>query len=129
MKSNMKIDTSIIKKKLKAVLNKKEILDLTNDKTVYFIHAKNPNPPYIEYQVILSKGSDYSEGNIDFLNHLVQIDIFSLGDYTELESIITNKFIDAGFELNPGSPDLYEKTTKLYHKPLRFNINLPASLK
>lgn len=123
------IDTSIIKKKLKEVLNDKKILDLTSDKKVYFIHAQNPNPPYVEYQVIRSKGSEYSEGDIDYLNHLVQVDIFSLRDYTELETIIVNKFIENGFELNPGSPDLYEKNTKLYHKPLRFMIDLPTSLK
>ena len=127
MKSNIEIDASIIKKKLKEVLNDKDILDLTSDKKVYFIHAKNPKPPYIEYQVVNSRGSDYSEGNIDYLNHLVQIDIFSLSDYTKLETIIINKFIDSGFDLRPGSPDLYEKKTNLYHKPLRFTIDLPTS--
>lgn len=127
MESNIEIDASIIKKKLKEVLNDKDILDLTSDKKVYFIHAKNPKPPYIEYQVIRSRGSEYSEGNIDYLNHLVQVDIFSLGDYTNLETIMVNKFIEAGFEYNPGSPDLFEEKTGLYHKPLRFNIDLPTS--
>lgn len=123
----MKVDTSIIKKKLKEVLNQQEILELTSDKKVYFIHANAPKPPYIEYQVINSRGSEYSEGDIKYINHLVQVDIFSLGDYTNLESIIINKFIDAGFELNPGGPDLYEEKTKLNHKPLRFNIDLKPS--
>lgn len=123
----MKVDTSIIKKKLKEVLNQQEILELTSDKKVYFIHANDPKAPYIEYQVINSRGSEYSEGDIKYINHLVQVDIFSTGDYTNLESIIINKFIDAGFELNPGSPDLYEKNKKLYHKPLRFNIDLKPS--
>ncbi|MFR3072048.1 MAG: hypothetical protein ACLTK8_04505 [Paeniclostridium sp.] len=127
MKDNIEIDASIIKKKLKEVLNDKEILDLTSDKKVYFIHAKNPKPPYIEYQVIRSRGSEYSEGKIDYLNHLVQVDIFSLEDYTKLETIIVNKFIEAGFEYNPGSPDLFEEKTGLNHKPLRFNIDLPTS--
>ncbi|MDB8790631.1 prohead protease [Romboutsia sp. 1001216sp1] len=127
MKNKMEIDTSVIKKKLKEVLNDKEILDLTSNKKVYFIHAKNAKPPYIEYQVVNSKGSDYSEGNINYINHLVQVDIFSLDDYTELETVIINKLIKDGFQLNPGSPDLYEKNTNLYHKPLRFNIDLPTS--
>ena len=127
MKDNIEIDASIIKKKLKEVLNDKEILDLTSDKKVYFIHAKNPKPPYIEYQVIRSRGSEYSEGKIDYLNHLVQVDIFSLGDYTKLETVIVNKFIEAGFEYNQGSPDLFEEKTGFYHKRLSFNIDLTTS--
>lgn len=123
----MEIDASLIKKKLKTSLNNKEILDLTSDKQIYFIHANSPTPPYVEYQVIKSKGSDYSEGDIKYLNHLVQIDIFSTGDYTNLETVISNKLIENGFELKPGSPDLYEEKTNLYHKPMRFEINLPTS--
>ncbi|MEG0180770.1 MAG: prohead protease [Peptostreptococcaceae bacterium] len=123
----MKIDASLIKKKLKTSLNNKEILDLTSDKKIYFIHANKPTPPYIEYQVINSRGSDYSEGDIKYLNHLVQVDIFSTGDYTNLETVITNKLIECGFEYKPGSPDLYEKKTNLYHKPMRFEIDLPTS--
>lgn len=123
----MQMDTSLIKKKIKTSLNNKEILDLTSDKKIYFIHAKNPNPPYIEYQVLLSKGSEYSEGNIKYMTHLVQIDIFSTGDYTKLETIILNRLIEDGFEFKPGSPDLYEEKTNLYHKPMRFEIDLPAS--
>lgn len=123
----MKIDTSLIKKKLRTSLNNTEILNLTSDKKIYFIHAKNPTPPYLEYQVILSKGSEYSEGRMNYINHLVQIDIFSTGDYTKLETTILNKLIEDGFEFKPGSPDLYEEKTNLYHKPIRFEIDLPTS--
>ena len=123
----LKINPAIIKKKLKEVLSDKEILELTKDKKAYFIQAKNPTAPYIEYRVVNTKGSDYSEGDIRYLNHLVQVDIFSFNDYTNLETIIINKFLKAGFELNPGTPDLYEEKTGLYHKPIRFNIDLPAS--
>lgn len=102
-------------------------MDLTSDKKIYFIHATKPSPPYIEYQVVNSKGSDYSEGEINYINHLVQVDIFSNNDYTELETTILNRLIEDGFELEPGSPDLYEDKTNLYHKPMRFSIDLPTS--
>lgn len=108
-------------------MNCSEILNLTGDKKVHFIHAMNPKIPYLEYQVINSRGSDYSEGDIDYINHLVQVDIFSNGDYSELEKTIVNIMLKEGFELVPGSPDLFEEKTQLYHKPLRFNIDLPTS--
>lgn len=117
----------MIKKKILSALNSDKILNLTGDKKVYFIHANNPKNPYIEYEVINSVSSDYSEGWIDYINHLIQVDIFSDKDYTELETTIVNEMINRGFELEPGSPDLYEKETHLFHKPLRFNIDLATS--
>lgn len=127
------IDASLIKKLLLKVLNQDEILNLTKDKKVYFIHANNPQTPYIEYGVINSYPSEYSEGTIDFMTYKVQIDIFTsvddpnYGDYTNLETLIIKKMIEEGFELEPGSPDLYEGKTKLYHKPLRFSVDLQTS--
>ncbi|MGL6187187.1 MAG: prohead protease [Clostridium chrysemydis] len=133
---NIFIDPSIIKKKLVQSLNDESLINLLPNKRVYFIHAADQNlkTPYVEYQVINSSPSDYAEGDIKYINHIIQVDIFSsiydsnLGDYTELEKIIINKLCADGFELNPGSPDLFEEKTKLNHKPIRFNIDLPASL-
>lgn len=123
----MEIDTSIIKKKIKNTLSADRILSLIPDKKVYFIHANNPNAPYVEYQTYKTVPSYYEEGTIKEINYKVQVDIFSYGDYTDIETIIINEMLSAGFEYDPGSPDLYEEKTKLYHKPLRFNIDLKPS--
>ncbi len=123
----MKIDASIIKKKIKNTLSVDRILSLLPDKKVYFIHANNPTSPYVEYQAYKTNPSYYEEGAIKEINYKVQVDIFSYGDYTNLETIIINEMLNAGFEYDPGSPDLYEEKTKLYHKPLRFNIDLKTS--
>lgn len=120
----MGVDASIIKKKIKNTLSVDRILSLLPDKKVYFIHANNPTAPYVEYQTYTTTPSYYEEGKIKEINYKVQVDIFSYEDYTNLETIIINEMLNAGFEYDPGSPDLYEEKTKLYHKPLRFNIDL-----
>lgn len=40
-----------IKKFIKDTLSNSEILSLTADKKVYFIHANKPNTPYVEYEI------------------------------------------------------------------------------
>ncbi|MDO7206258.1 hypothetical protein Q5M85_21325 [Paraclostridium bifermentans] len=49
------------------------------------------------------------EGTIKEINYKVQVDIFSFGDYTNIETIIINEMVSVGFEYDPGSPDLYEE--------------------
>ncbi|MCR1851148.1 prohead protease [Paeniclostridium sordellii] len=127
MESNIKIDASIIKKKLKNTLSSDNILNLLPNKKVFFIQANNPKQPYVEYEIYYTKPSYYEEGKIKEIRYFIQVDIFSKGDYTQLESIIINEMLNAEFEYSPGSPDLVEKETGLYHKPLRFNIDLPTS--
>ncbi len=116
-----------IKKYLKDVLSNKEIIDILPDKKVYFLHANNPNKSlYLEYEIINEYGVEYSEGKEDFTTYIVQVDIFSTGDYTQLEIIVKKVMMQNGFERDMAA-DLYEKETGLYHKAMRFNISLPTS--
>ena len=113
-----------IKKYLLNVLNSKEIIDLLPNKKVYFLHATNPNKKlYLEYEIINEFGAEYSENEEDYTTYIVQIDIFSTGDYTQIESIVKKAMTDNGFSRDMAA-DLYEKDTGLYHKAMRFNINL-----
>lgn len=117
-----------IKQYLFKVLNSKEIIDLLPDKRVYFLHATTPNKKlYLEYEIINEYGADYSEGKEDFTTYIVQVDIFSTGDYTELENTVKEIMLKNGFNRDM-SADLYEKETGLYHKAMRFKISLPTSL-
>lgn len=120
---DIKIDASLIKKKLKNTLSSDGVLNLLPDKKVYFIQANNQKAPYVEYRVVNSTPSYYDEGTIKEINYLVQVDIFSYGDYTNIETCIINQMLKEGFEYKTG-PDLFEEKTKLYHKPLRFEIDL-----
>ncbi|BDR75759.1 hypothetical protein [Clostridium tetani] len=116
----------IIKKYLLNVLNNKEILDLLPDKKVFFLHANNPDKKlYLEYEIINEYGTEYSEGNEDYTTYVIQIDIFSTEDYTELENTVKKIMVQSGFNRDM-SADLYEKETGLYHKAMRFKISLPT---
>lgn len=43
---------------------------------------------YLEYEIINEYGADYSEGKEDYTTYVVQVDIFSTGDYTECEEVV-----------------------------------------
>lgn len=101
-----------------------EILNLTGDKKVHFIHAKKASTPYLEYEVISEREAYSEEGNEKYTNYLVQVDIFSEGDYSSLEEAVKKELIKDGFIREQGA-DLYEKETGLYHKVMRFSIELP----
>ena len=116
-----------IKQYLLKILNNKEIINLLPNRKVYFLHANNPNKElYLEYEIINEYGAEYSEGTEDYTTYIVQIDIFSTGDYTQLEETVKKIMIQNGFSRDMAN-DLYEKETSLYHKAMRFNISLPTS--
>ncbi|RXM57213.1 prohead protease [Clostridium tetani] len=116
-----------IKQYLFKVLNSKEIIDLLPDKRVYFLHATTPNKKlYLEYEIVNEYGAEYSEGNEDYTTYIVQVDIFSTGDYTQLEKVVKKVMIQNNFNRDM-AVDLYEKETGLYHKAMRFSISLPTS--
>ncbi|EKO1913620.1 prohead protease [Clostridium botulinum] len=116
-----------IKEYLLNVLKNKEIIDLLPDKRVYFLHAVSPDKKlYLEYEIVNEYGAEYSEGKEDYTTYVIQIDIFSTGDYTQLENIVKKIMIQNGFNRDMAT-DLYEKETGLRHKVLRFSIDLPTS--
>lgn len=117
-----------IKQYLLKVLNNKEIIDLLPDEKVFFLHANNPTKDlYLEYEIVNEYGVEYSEGNEDYTTYVIQVDIFSTEDYTQLENVVKKIMIQNGFERDIAA-DLYERDTGLYHKAMRFNISLPTSL-
>lgn len=105
-------------------LNCDEILSLTGDRKVHFLHAKNPQTPYVEYEIVSEREAYSYEGSEKYTNYLVQVDIFSKQDYTDLEETIKKELIKNGFNREQGA-DLYEEKTELYHKAMRFSISLP----
>jgi len=109
-----------IKAFLRSVLLVPEIINLTGDKAVHFLHAKKPVAPYVEYAIYDEEGALYAEGEELATDYYIQIDIFSKGDYTALEDAIMAKMKSAGFERSGGA-DLYEPPPiDLYDKAMRF---------
>lgn len=108
-----------IKSFLREMLMDPEIISLTADKTVYFLHAVSPTPPYIEYEIFDENGAAWAENKEIASTYYVQVDIFSKSDYSALEDAIKQKLLEAGF-IRTSAADLYEEDTQLYHKAMRF---------
>lgn len=112
-----------IKQLLSQVLSSPEIINLLPDRKVYFLHAEAPKAPYLEYEVFNENGEAWAENKEIATNFYVQVDIFSMGDYSNIENAVKEKMISHGFKRSMAA-DLYESDTKLYHKAMRFLITL-----
>lgn len=111
-----------IEKYLGQVLSDENIINKTYDKNVFYIHAKSATPQYVEYMIVNDPTSFYEENEEKNINYLIQVDIFSKGDFTELKDTIIKHLKENGFDRGTSSPDMYEEDTELYHKALRFNV-------
>lgn len=109
-----------MKQYLRSVLMDKEITDLTADKKVYLIHAPNATAPYVTYTFFDEWGAAFAENDEIATNYSIQVDIFSKGDFTDLEEKIKEKTTNNGFR-RTSSADFYESDTGLYHCAIRFN--------
>jgi hypothetical protein len=114
-----------IKQYVRQVLSNSEIINLTGDKKVHFLHAINPALPYVEYEIADEYGEEYAENEEKHTTYSIQVDIFSKTDYTNLEEKIKEKMKISGFGRGT-AVDLYKKDTELYHKAMRFSITLKA---
>lgn len=114
-----------IKQYIKQMLSDTEIINLLPNKKVYFLHADSSEvkKPYIEYEIYDENGEEWAENKEIATNYYLQVDIFSLGDYTEIENKVKEKMINQGFKRSMAA-DLYEEDTGLYHKAMRFLITL-----
>ena len=113
-----------IKDYLFKTLNDEKLLNTLTDKRVYFLHADNPQRPYLEYETISEYGVEFSEGTEKFTRYKIQVDIFSENSYSEIEEELKQIMKAAGFK-RIQAVDLYEEKTKLYHKAIRYVIDLP----
>lgn len=115
-----------IKKYLKEILSSQELVNQLPDKRVFFLHAKAPDKTlYVEYEILGEYGEFHDENEETFTGYLVQVDIFSTGDYSKIENIIKKLMLKNGF-VRDRAADLYEGDTGLYHKAMRFSIALES---
>lgn len=52
--------------------------------------------------------------------HSVQVDVWSIGNYSDLVDQVRQLMMDAGFK-RTYETEIYEKDTKIFHKVFRFN--------
>lgn len=112
-----------IREFIEQTLSDIEVLNFIPDGKVHFLHARKPNPPYVEYNIFDEFGEEWAENEEIATTYYVQVDIFSKGNYIELENKIKEKMINAGFDRSMCA-DLYEADAGLYHKAMRFFITL-----
>lgn len=92
---------------------------------VYMLHKPNNivADTYIEWQKISNVESDFS-GNTNLTEeYLVQIDIFTKGDFTLIEEVIRLVLKEKGYGLKSAFDD-YEEETFLYTSKLRYLIKI-----
>jgi hypothetical protein len=95
-------------------------IDDNGEPKIYFLHApESTKGIYIEYEVYDEQGALYDENTEKATDYYIQVDIFSPNDYSQVEKTVKTVLKEKGYDGGHG-PDLYEKDTKLYHKPLRF---------
>ena len=91
------------------------------DKNIYFLHKseEEKTDTYIEYEIIRKEYQDYCGDDNLSEDYLIQVDIFSKWDYTELENTIEEVLKEKEYRFN-NSMDFYEEDTKLFHLAMRF---------
>ncbi|URZ15332.1 hypothetical protein [Clostridium felsineum] len=109
-----------IKSYVRNLLMDSTIINLTADKIVYFLHAQNPTPPYIEYEFVDENGAFYEEGEEIETNYSLQVDVFTKGtSSTEIEEAVKVKLKENGF-IRQSLANLHEDTTDLDHTAIWF---------
>ncbi|AOR22731.2 hypothetical protein BGI42_02950 [Clostridium taeniosporum] len=78
---------------------------------------------YITFFSYLEKGEQYADNEEKVTGHYIQVDIWSKKDYTNLYKRVENAMKAAGF-IRTSAADLFEKDTKIYHKAMRFFIQI-----
>lgn len=110
---------------MKSIL-RKDLMDtrITSivDNDIYFLHKPEENiaNTYIEYEIIRKTYDDYCANNNLSENYLIQVDIFSKGNYATLEKIIEEVLKEKDYRFKQ-SVDMYEEDTCLFHCAMRFN--------
>ncbi|PWL55386.1 MAG: hypothetical protein DBY38_02090 [Clostridium cadaveris] len=105
----------IMREKLKKDLFDKRITDIVANR-IYLIHVpegEECGDIYIEYMFYNKSKTDYSSNRALYRKHYIQIDIFSIGDFTDLENALEEVLQEKGY-CDIESVDGFEEKTKLY---------------
>ena len=90
---------------------------------VSFQKYKGKETTYITFFNYLEQGEQYADNEEKATGYYIQLDLWSKNDYTELVEKIINYMKAAGFT-RTSAADLFEEDTKIYHKTIRFFIQM-----
>jgi hypothetical protein len=76
-------------------------------------------PTYITYFIFNEMGDLFADNEEIVTGYHVQVDIWSKGDYTDIENQLKELMTAAGFK-RTYAIELYEEETHIYHKAIRF---------
>jgi hypothetical protein len=107
-----------LREKLRNDLTDQRITDIVGE-NIFYIHAPEAKNLYIEYMFYDNNDSDFASNKNNSEIYYIQIDIFSSGDFTELENAIKDVMKEKGYIYINGV-DGFEKETKLYTVKMRY---------
>lgn len=89
---------------------------------IYFLHKPEETKvdTYLEYEIIRKTYDDFCGNNNLTENYVIQVDIFSKGNYSKLEETIEEVLKEKDYRFLQ-SMDMFEEETKLFHCGMRFN--------
>lgn len=94
----------------------------TLDVPVSFLDYKGVLTTYITFMEYMGQGASYSDNKETDTEHLMQINIFSKDNYTDLVKQVKDLLTSVGFTRSYET-ELYENDTFYNHKILRMTIN------
>lgn len=77
--------------------------------------------PHITFFEVNQQSALNADDEEELTTHSLQVDVWSLGDYTSLVEQVKTSLIAIGFTRS-FETEFYENDTKIYHKVLRFNF-------
>lgn len=103
---------------LNEIFNIEDITKYTGDNKVFYQKTKNPKDTYCTYLILKEKNAYSDEDEELITEYLIQIDIFSNSNYTQLLKAIKKQLKNNDFykdEIVDTDDDFYK-----YHKVLRY---------
>lgn len=78
---------------------------------------------YITFFNYLEQGEQYADNEEKATGYYIQLDVWSKNDYIELIEKVKDRMRAAGF-IRTFAADIFEDDTKIYHKAMRFFIQM-----
>lgn len=88
---------------------------------VAFQNYNGSESTYIRFFEYNQNGALYADDEEVKTGYFIQIDVFSMGDYTNLVKEVKKELKAVGF-IRSMETESYENDTKTYHKVMRFNF-------
>lgn len=95
--------------------------------SVSFQKYKGKENTYITFFNYLEQGEQYADNEEKATGFYIQVDVWSKNDYTELVEKVKNAMRAAGF-MRTSAADLFEDDIKVYHKAMRFFIQMEGGI-